>query len=385
MTRSRFLLAGAAVLATLISSLTAIANPTRSGTTNALRAVSQSEEPVDVTFFAERANVIRRLDLTLASKGFVQSSTEGSFIRFEPEHVNALVTIQDATGTVMLGPLKAGTYYLTFSNPGFYPKRQQVTVDNEHEEVIVAATELQPHPYSSEIGLTWTGNNLAGTTVMIRKDRFIADITLLKPGPYMLAFVGSRTEYLPFWVHERDALTFVAPALGVQAKIDPENARYDLLTAPNLNLVISPTWPEVDLTQPLRPYSPGQTFQASAPPSMSAAVGDLDCRDFPNQETAQAFFDGNGGVGHDRHDLDRDHDGIPCERTEEWAIRKSESRSRVVANIPNAPTPKPTDPTPAVQPIEPSTPAPAATPKQCWVNGYTKRNGTVVAGYWRNC
>jgi Excalibur calcium-binding domain len=382
MTSPQLILACAAVLAMLISSLTANANPTRSGTISALRAVSQLEEPVDVTFFAERANVLRRVDLTLASKEFLQTPSEGSFIHFEPEHANAFVTIQTETGQVVLGSVKAGTYYITFSNPGFYPKRQQVTVESDHEEVIVAATELPPHPYPNEIELTWTGNNLAGATVMIYKDRFITDITWLKPGPYMLAFVSQRIEYLPFWVHEHDALAFVPPALGLQARIEPAKARYDLLAAPNLNLVASPTWPTVDLTQPLRPNSAGHTFQASAPPSFSAAVGDLDCRNFPNQESAQAFFDGNGGVGHDRHDLDRDHDGIPCERTEEWAIRQSEVGSRVVANTP---TPKSTEPTPAVQPSEPSTPAPVATPKKCWVKGYTKKNGTVVAGYWRDC
>lgn len=54
--------------------------------------------------------------------------------------------------------------------------------------------------------------------------------------------------------------------------------------------------------------------------------------------------------------LDRDHDGKPCEAND---IRIE---------------------TPVVIPTIPTTPA-----GQCWVNGYTRKNGTYVHGYWRRC
>jgi hypothetical protein len=55
--------------------------------------------------------------------------------------------------------------------------------------------------------------------------------------------------------------------------------------------------------------------------------------------------------------LDRDHDGKPCEATD---ITVENSKI-----IPPAPPP--------------------STSGLCWVNGYTRRNGTHVNGYWRRC
>lgn len=49
-----------------------------------------------------------------------------------------------------------------------------------------------------------------------------------------------------------------------------------------------------------------------------------------------------------------------------------------------SPTPSPsisTNPTPAATP-ESTT---SSTVKRCWVNGYTRKNGTYVSGYWRSC
>lgn len=36
-------------------------------------------------------------------------------------------------------------------------------------------------------------------------------------------------------------------------------------------------------------------------------------------------------------------------------------------------------------PVTPSTSPASSTSGMCWVNGYTKKNGTVVRGYWRRC
>ena len=40
---------------------------------------------------------------------------------------------------------------------------------------------------------------------------------------------------------------------------------------------------------------------------------DRDCGDFRNWKEAQAFYEAAGGPHRDRHDLDRDRDGIACE------------------------------------------------------------------------
>lgn len=51
--------------------------------------------------------------------------------------------------------------------------------------------------------------------------------------------------------------------------------------------------------------------------------------------------------------LDRDHDGKPCEAND------IKIETPIVVTPPTA--------------------------KQCWVNGYTRKNGTYVRGYWRSC
>lgn len=58
--------------------------------------------------------------------------------------------------------------------------------------------------------------------------------------------------------------------------------------------------------------------------------------------------------------LDRDHDGKPCEATD------------IAVEVQAVPT------TPPVVPAIPSS-------GQCYVNGYYRKNGTYVHGYWRRC
>jgi Excalibur calcium-binding domain len=347
--------------------LSATANPDliRDHARKSSRAASQGMEAIDVTAFAERAYVIRRLDLV---------PTEASVISFEPQHVNALVTIQSATGQVMTDTLVAGTYYLTFSNPGSIPRRQQVTVNNDHQQVVISALGLQQDTNSNSIRITWTGSNLAYNTAIVRDGQFVTDISKLEPGDYTVAFTKGFSEYLRFKLEAGQPLELIAPTGVSRPEVKPTTALLESPDVMNLLEVTSPVWPEVNLDQPLSPGSAGHSFQAMTPPAGTANVGDLDCRDFPSQASAQVFFDGNGGVGQDRHDLDRDHDGIPCEVNEEWAIRRSEARPvSLVATQPTPTTPTTIDP------------APVTGPKKCWVNGYVKKNGTVVAGYWRDC
>ena len=42
--------------------------------------------------------------------------------------------------------------------------------------------------------------------------------------------------------------------------------------------------------------------------------GDKDCSDFATQKEAQRFFEANGGPAKDSHNLDRDGDGVACEK-----------------------------------------------------------------------
>jgi hypothetical protein len=58
--------------------------------------------------------------------------------------------------------------------------------------------------------------------------------------------------------------------------------------------------------------------------------------------------------------LDRDHDGKPCEASD------------IAAEVQTAPT---------APPVTPTTPSSG----QCYVNGYYRKNGTYVHGYWRRC
>jgi Excalibur calcium-binding domain len=97
---------------------------------------------------------------------------------------------------------------------------------------------------------------------------------------------------------------------------------------------------------------------------------DRDCSDFATQSDAQTFFLLGGGKSNDRHGLDGDKDGIACEENEAW----SNGAGGVVYNPPSN--------------NSPSDPPPSATPPssgQCWVNGYYRKDGTYVKGYWRKC
>jgi hypothetical protein len=74
--------------------------------------------------------------------------------------------------------------------------------------------------------------------------------------------------------------------------------------------------------------------------------------------------------------LDRDHDGKACEATD----------MRLELNPPVV-TPPVVIPPVVVPPVAtpPVVVPPSTGPKQCWVNGYRRKNGTYVSGYWRSC
>ncbi len=336
---------------------------------------------LDISAFAKRATVTTR----------PLHNSNQSLIAFEPMQVNALLSIQDANGRVMTGALTTGTYYLTLSNPGFVPIREQVTISDDTKQVVVAVDELQANPSASPTSLTWVGSNLEYAVFVIQDRVFVPDISRLKPGEYTVVYQSRFEPYKLSLVTvrlEADVnLELTTPKLGGRVGVNPRTAIVSSTVVVALSLVISPSWALFNFDQPLSPESNGHNFQGSQTPSATTTVGDLDCRDFPSQASAQAFFDGLGGVGHDPYDLDRDHDGIPCERNEDWTIKPNEPRPGRTASTP-APLITPSVPsTPATQPSPPAPSTPTTTPSSgwCWVNGYTKKNGTQVAGYWRRC
>ena len=54
------------------------------------------------------------------------------------------------------------------------------------------------------------------------------------------------------------------------------------------------------------------TYEYESEPDYSSFT-DYDCSDFYTQEEAQEFFESEGGVYNDYHNLDGDNDGYACE------------------------------------------------------------------------
>lgn len=84
------------------------------------------------------------------------------------------------------------------------------------------------------------------------------------------------------------------------------------------------------------------------------------CSDFTSHEAAQSFFE---STFDDPNRLDGDNDGVACE--------KLANASYSWKSTPTY-TSRPTSTT-------------SSGPKKCWVNGYTRKNGTRVSGYYRSC
>jgi hypothetical protein len=146
-----------------------------------------------------------------------------------------------------------------------------------------------------------------------------------------------------------DALTFtwslarptgskavIVPLAGAQAKLQTDIA--GLYTV---------TLQASDGKNPGLPVNVKITANAVAVPSV-ADTGIYKCNAV-TQELARTLY----ALGHTY--LDRDHDGKPCEASDKL--------------------------------LEPAVVTPPPTPSTgtCWVNGYWRKNGTYVKGYWRRC
>jgi hypothetical protein len=90
-------------------------------------------------------------------------------------------------------------------------------------------------------------------------------------------------------------------------------------------------------------------FERSPPVAVVPDSGTFKCSTISHEYAVLLYLQGHTY-------LDRDHDGKPCEATD-LTVEK------------NTYTP----------------PAPLPAPKMCYVNGYTRKDGTHVNGYWRRC
>ena len=101
--------------------------------------------------------------------------------------------------------------------------------------------------------------------------------------------------------------------------------------------------------------APDHAFETAPPVPALADTGRYSCASVSAQTAFLLYLQGHTY-------LDRDRDGKPCEAKD------------LALEIPVY-TPPPTY-------TPPTTPS---TGKRCWVNGYTKKNGTRVSGYYRSC
>jgi competence protein ComEC len=257
--------------------------------------------------------------------------------------------VQDANGVVQtnLTNLDSSMYTVTFSQPNFTSEQVKLSI-KQGESVQLTAPELKPGGgQPAGFGaIRFTDPNPSGFTLIISEgNELVTDSSNLFPGAYTVVFKSdssaAEVARVEVWVRAGQVSTVSINTLGLN--------------------------------------SPEHTFRGSVPGLLVAPVnGDLDCRDFPSQPEAQAFFDANGGVANDKFDLDRDHDGKPCEENEPWRGR---STSSLPASAPNPVA------TPSAEPVNTpvTTPSPSPNAGLCWVNGYTRKNGTYVSGYWRRC
>jgi Excalibur calcium-binding domain len=143
---------------------------------------------------------------------------------------------------------------------------------------------------------------------------------------------------------------------------------FPLLALASLMLAACSSTVQVPAPATLAAGAAGHAFLGSLTGTTASGVGDLDCRDFASQADAQTYFDSKGGSRSNNVDaLDWNHNGVPCEVNEDWDAHS------------------PRWPVPTVTPTPVPTVTPAPSSGQCWVNGYYRKDGTYVHGYWRKC
>lgn len=138
--------------------------------------------------------------------------------------------------------------------------------------------------------------------------------------------------------------------------------------AGGLPVTVQVTFPSQDLStvygQAALSFTPrvggGAAPAATAPPNTGGLLypigTDVDCRDFPDYQSAQRFYEASGGVNGSARDLDGDHDGIACE------------------DNPGAPRARPATATPRPAPRATATPVPSS----------GRRIGAICRDGWRS-
>lgn len=123
----------------------------------------------------------------------------------------------------------------------------------------------------------------------------------------------------------------------------------------------------VDLSSEYTPYfsqlgkSNKSIFLGSRSNSTTQSQGSdiYNCSDFSSQTAAQAFFQSSLD---DSSRLDADNDGRACE------IFETRTFTKYTTTV-----------------TKPRTTPYSSSSGKCWVNGYTRKNGTRVSGYYRKC
>lgn len=108
-----------------------------------------------------------------------------------------------------------------------------------------------------------------------------------------------------------------APAQTVTVTTDPVPATPATVTAVATAVVTVTEPAAAPVPVPIPTAATSAPARTELPSSVAAApVGDQDCPDFASQAEAQAYFESLGGPSVDPDDLDRDKDGLACERDE---------------------------------------------------------------------
>jgi len=149
---------------------------------------------------------------------------------------------------------------------------------------------------------------------------------------------------------DRLSFTWLLTAKPATSKVVLNNTSSSILNfTPDVAGIYDAPLRVSDGTLTSRPASSRVTATAATIVVQIPDSGIYKCAQLSSAQAAALYAAGHGY-------LDRDHDGKPCEAND------------ILVEIATA-TPPPT----------------SSAGKQCWVNGYTRKNGTYVHGYWRRC
>ena len=138
------------------------------------------------------------------------------------------------------------------------------------------------------------------------------------PAGQSLEIIGRNTDSSWWQVPTTNGLGWVAAHVTTASNVD-NSIPIAETSPPPPTLTPIPTQAPMPTQTPTAAPTPTVVI-VTPPPSTSGYTGpydpsgpDRDCGDFSNWSDAQSFYEAAGGPASDRHDLDRDRDGIACE------------------------------------------------------------------------